>query len=192
VAAAVGAASLAIEFAAVRVLAPWFGQSQIVWANALAVVLLALSLGQAIGGALAPSPRAVDATRVALGLAALWLVVASRTAPSVASLLAPLEAGGDRALLLSSTGSLAATVILFGPPVIAVGVAAPVWIHRLAGDVGPASAAARVFAAGTIGSLVGSYAAPLAAIPWLGSRATLSASAPLLALPGLAPAGARA
>src|SRR4029079_16595525 len=55
----VGAASLGAEIAGARLLAPWFGGSTIVWANTIAVVLVALSAGYAIGGRLADrNPRA--------------------------------------------------------------------------------------------------------------------------------------
>ena len=49
----VGMASLGAEIAAARLLAPWFGASTIVWANTIATVLVALSIGYAIGGRLA-------------------------------------------------------------------------------------------------------------------------------------------
>jgi predicted membrane-bound spermidine synthase len=49
----VGMASLGTEIAAARLLAPWFGASTIVWANTIATVLVALSIGYAIGGRLA-------------------------------------------------------------------------------------------------------------------------------------------
>ena len=44
----VGAGSLGAEIAAARLLAPWFGASTIVWANTIAVVLVALAAGIAI------------------------------------------------------------------------------------------------------------------------------------------------
>ena len=46
----VGAASLGAEIAAARLMAPWFGASTIVWANTIATVLVALSIGYALGG----------------------------------------------------------------------------------------------------------------------------------------------
>src|SRR5699024_11882753 len=49
----VGAASLGGEIAATRLLAPWFGESTIVWANTIATVLVALSVGYAVGGRIA-------------------------------------------------------------------------------------------------------------------------------------------
>ena len=46
----VGAASLGVEIAAARLLAPYFGASTIVWANTIGVVLVALSVGYWFGG----------------------------------------------------------------------------------------------------------------------------------------------
>ncbi|HYF27074.1 MAG TPA: fused MFS/spermidine synthase, partial [Baekduia sp.] len=49
----VGVSTLGAEIAAARLMAPYFGASTIVWANTIAVVLLALSLGYWFGGKLA-------------------------------------------------------------------------------------------------------------------------------------------
>ena len=48
-AAVVGAACLGTEIAAARLLAPYFGASTIVWANTIATVLVALSIGYWLG-----------------------------------------------------------------------------------------------------------------------------------------------
>jgi hypothetical protein len=49
----VGAASLGTEIATARLLAPYFGASTFVWANTIATVLLALSVGYWLGGRIA-------------------------------------------------------------------------------------------------------------------------------------------
>ena len=66
----VGMARLGAEIAAARLLAPWFGASTIVWANTIATVLVALSIGYAIGGRLA------DRNPTIQGLAR-WVIIAA-------------------------------------------------------------------------------------------------------------------
>ena len=50
---AVGTSTLGAEIAAARLMAPFFGDSTIVWANTIAIVLVALSVGYWFGGRMA-------------------------------------------------------------------------------------------------------------------------------------------
>src|SRR4051812_9386160 len=89
-AAVVGAASLGTEIAAARLLAPWFGASTIVWANTIATVLVALSVGYWVGGRLADrDPTVAGLSRVVLCAAGLLALV-----PFVAGPLPPLSGRG--------------------------------------------------------------------------------------------------
>ncbi|HVG93128.1 MAG TPA: fused MFS/spermidine synthase, partial [Planctomycetota bacterium] len=183
---AAGAAILVAEFAAVRVGAPWFGQSSFVWANAVGVVLLALAPGYAFGGRIAERGAGWRATGIALALAALGLAAAARLGAPLVAWLAPADVAGDRPLPLSLTGSLAATTLLVGPASFLLAAVAPLLVARLAPGLGAGRAAGTVASAGTLGSLAGAAGTPLLLIPALGARGSLAWAAVACALVALA------
>src|SRR3954447_13553962 len=72
----VGMGSLGAEIAAVRLLAPFFGASTVVWANTIGVVLVALSVGYWLGGGGgAAHPHKRGLCMLSLAAAALLAVV---------------------------------------------------------------------------------------------------------------------
>ena len=98
---AAGAGSLATEIAASRLLAPYFGNSTIVWANVIGLILASLSLGYWLGGRLAdrrPTPRAPWSAVGAACLVALTLFARPLLDLSVEG-LDRLGGGGDRVVL---------------------------------------------------------------------------------------------
>ncbi len=187
---AVGAAALGIEIAAVRLLAPYFGASTIVWANTIGIVLVALSVGYWWGGRLADrKPRIEAMCRVIMAAAILTAVV-----PFVARPL--LEAGVDALESISAgafVGSMAATLALIAAPVLLLGTVAP-WALRIGMDrVENAGAlAGRLYAMSTLGSLVGTLVAALVLVPAIGTRHTFLVFALVLALAALIGARPRA
>jgi predicted membrane-bound spermidine synthase len=171
---AVGMSTLGAEIAAQRLMAPFFGSSTVIWANTIAVVLLALSVGYWLGGRLA------DRHPHARGLAVTALIGAGLVALIPLLAIPLLDVTEDA--LGEFSGSLLVQVVLVAPPVLVLGALSP-WAIRLrirsvsaAGDV-----TGRLYALGTAGGLVGNFAATLVLIPWLGTRWTFLVCALLLA-----------
>ena len=182
-----GAATLVVELAAVRVLAPWFGTSTTVWTNVIGVVLLALALGYALGSRLAarthPGRGLGWALVVAAGLTA-WLPA---LAHPVASAFLPQGVTLDRAAGLLHWGSLAATFVLFAPAALALGCVGPLGVECLqrlrGGHAGTAGGA--VLCASTLGSLVGTFGTTHYLVPAAGLPSSFRLAAAVLLALGL-------
>jgi spermidine synthase len=176
----VGSASLGVEIAAARLLAPYFGASTIVWANTIGVVLVALSIGYWFGGRFAdrhPSLRAL----CALVLAAALLIAA---VPFAARPFLGFSVDAFETLSFSTfAGSLVGVMVLVAVPVILLGAAGP-WAVRLAvADVDRSGAVVgRLYAISTFGSLFGTMISALLLIPLLGTQRTFILFAFALAL----------
>jgi spermidine synthase len=166
----VGTGSLGAEIAAVRLLAPYFGASTIVWANTIGIVLVALSVGYWLGGRLAdrhPHMRGLCLLALtAAGLLALVPFVADPMLDVAVDALDEISAG-------AFIGSLLAVLVLVAIPVLLLGAVSP-WAIRLAvSKVEEAgSVAGRLYALSTAGSLLGTLVSALVLIPLVGTRRT--------------------
>lgn len=176
----VGAASLGAEIAATRLLAPWFGASTIVWANTIATVLVALSVGYAVGGRIADRhPHLGGLSRVVLLAAVLLAGVPFAAGPFLRSSVVAF----DHISAGLFVGSLVSVGLLIAVPVLLLGMVSP-YAVKLAvqhlEDTG--RTAGRLYALGTVGSLVGTFLAALVLIPVVGTRRTFLLFALSLAL----------
>lgn len=181
-----GAALMIIELTGSRILAPFLGTSLIVWTSLIGIILASLSLGAWWGGVLADrSPRRRLLARIIL--AAAWA-----TAGIGLSKTWVLE-------FLLGTGTLhtlaiIATVVLFAPAAILLGMAPPFAVRLCLED--PAHTgrtAGALYAVSTIGSIVGTFLAGFVLIAWVGSTAILFITAAVLVLASwLTDPGARA
>ena len=181
---AVGAASLGAEIAGARLLAPWFGASTIVWANTIAVVLVALSVGYALGGRLADRDPRPERLAVVILAAAVLLA----TVPFASEPFLPLAVRAvDQLSVATFLGSLLGVGALLALPLFLIGMVSPYAIRLRVGSVDEAGrTAGRLYAVSTVGSLVGTFLAALFLIPVLGTRRTflvLAAAMALAALP---------
>ena len=179
-AAVVGAASLGAEIAAARLLAPWFGASTIVWANTIATVLVALSVGYWVGGRLADrDPTIAGLSRVVLCAAALLALVPFVAEPFLRISVEAL----DRVQAGAFVGSLIGVLVLVAVPVMLLGAVAPYAVRLSVRTVEEAGrVAGRLYAISTVGSLVGTFLSALLLIPLVGTRRTFLAFALALAV----------
>jgi spermidine synthase len=176
----VGTGSLGAEIAAVRLLAPYFGASTIVWANTIGVVLVALSLGYWLGGRWADrNPTMRGLCLVALAAAALLAVVPFAAAPLLDLGVEALDEVSAGAFF----GSLIAVLVLVAIPVMLLGAVSP-WALRLAVDSveNAGQVAGRLYALSTAGSLFGTLFSALLLIPLVGTRRTFLLFALAIAL----------
>jgi spermidine synthase len=176
----VGTSTLGAEIAAARLMAPFFGDSTIVWANTIAIVLVALSIGYWFGGRLAdrhPHLRGLCLLVLAASLI-LGLV------PIVANPFLSLSVDAfDSVSIGTFAGSLFGVLALVAIPVLMLGAVSP-WAIRLklhavedSGEI-----AGRMYAISTVGSLVGTFLAALLLIPLVGTQRTFLVFALALAL----------
>jgi spermidine synthase len=176
----VGSASLGAEIAAARLLAPWFGASTIVWANTIATVLVALSIGYWVGGRLADrDPTLEGLSRIVLGAGALLALVPFVAGPFLRISVQAL----DRVEAGAFVGSLFGVLVLVAVPVLLLGAVAPYAVRLSVRTVDEAGrVAGRLYAISTLGSLAGTFLSALVLIPLVGTRRTFLAFALALVL----------
>jgi len=182
-----GAATMAVELAAVRLIAPWYGAAAVVWTNVIGVILLALALGYLLGARLSRRSDVERSLGLVLSGAALLTAWIPAGAAPVAELFLPARLSLDEAATLLGWGSLASSAVLFLPPALCLGCVGPLAVERLvqargghAGDAG-----GRVLAASTLGSLAGTFGTTHVSIPELGLERTFGLSALVLLVCGL-------
>jgi predicted membrane-bound spermidine synthase len=169
---AAGMTSLGVELSAARLLDPFFGNSLIIWAVLIGMVLLYLTVGYYVGGRWADrKPH----HRVLYQITA-WAAFLIGLVPFVAR---PVLLWSVRGFAEYSVGILAGSflgvLILFSAPMILLGCVSPFAI-RLSLEGGNVSSsgnvAGRIYALSTVGSLVGTFLPVLVLIPNIGTRNT--------------------
>ena len=165
-----GICTLGIELTASRLLQPFFGSSQLIWANVIGLTLIYLTIGYRLGGRLADRRPEI---RV-LG----WIVLAAGLATAPIPLLArPILAWSATAFATFSVGvffgSFFGVLLLFAAPIILLGMVSPFAIRLALRDVATAgSMAGSIYALSTIGSIIGTFLPVLVLVPAFGTSLT--------------------
>jgi spermidine synthase len=175
-----GASSLATEICATRLLAPYFGQSTVVWANVIGLILIYLSVGYWLGGRIADR----HPTQRALGLILVIAALCTAVLPFIARPFLNLALQGFAAVSVGTVvGSFLATLLLFSVPVTLLGMASPFALRLSLTDLDRAGrTSGRLSSLATVGAIIGTFGSALVLIPGVGTQRTLLSAALLVAL----------
>ncbi|MDF1701039.1 MAG: fused MFS/spermidine synthase, partial [Planctomycetota bacterium] len=162
------------------------GQSNHVWANVIGLILLALALGSWVGGrwadaAVARGPHGSRSFFASLAVASLALSGAALFGPAILGVFMPDGIDSLRILPVAHQGSKAATLLLFGLPMVLMGVVPPFLVRMAAGEGHAGRAAGALFAWTTVGGLLGCFTTSSVLVPLLGSRGAILLGAFVLA-----------
>ncbi len=172
----VGGVLMGFEMLGSRYLFPYFGGGIGSWAGLISTVLVALTMGYLVGGALVdryPSPRVVA---VSIAAATVYLAMIPITADRVMSWILHSAGEGPSGILLASSA-----LLLF--PLSLLGTLSPVAVRLLIRSTKETGRrAGLVYAVSTIGNVFGTLFTTFALIPTIGSRSITYLFAAILAL----------
>lgn len=159
-----GAAVMMIELLGTRIIGPYYGVSLIVWSSLISVALIALSMGYFLGGKFADHSNWIRLSHIVL-LAAFWTGLIPNFSESVQL---ATDFMGLRA------GAFSSALILFGPPLVLLGMVGPFVIKMAARrleEIG--STAGNIYAISTLGSVAGTLLLGFFLLPLVGTRAII-------------------
>ncbi len=167
-----GMASLAVELSASRLLDPFFGNSIIIWAVLIGLVLVYLTVGYYVGGKWADRKPHYHV----LYQITAWAAFLIGLVPFIAR---PVLLWSVRGFAEYSAGILAGSLLgvvaLFAVPVTLLGCVSPFAIRLAMADSEVESAgkvAGGLYALSTVGSILGTFLPVLLFIPNIGTRNT--------------------
>ena len=171
---------MVIELIASRLIAPVIGVSLYSWTTVIGVMLAGLSAGNFIGGALADrfaSRRLLGSIFILAGLGSL----------SILALFELVGTGGlpeFRIPLILRMSAFVAMIFLL--PCILLGLISPMVIKLTLRDLNTSgSTMGRIYAASTIGAIIGTFATGFYLISWFGTRYTTLGASMLLIVMGI-------
>src|SRR5690242_5094755 len=182
-----GIGTLGIEMIASRLLAPYFGTSQPIWAVVIGLTLIYLTIGYRLGGRLAdryPDEKLLYHIIALAGFLTGFI-------PLLSNPILRFSQGTIARLAVGSfLGALFGVLILFAAPVILMAMVSPfairLQLRRVAEGIAAAgSTAGSLSALSTVGSIVGTFVTVLYLIPTIGTAHTIYLFAVFLIIVGL-------
>jgi len=171
-----GASVMVLELIGSRVLAPYLGTSIFVWTSLIGIILGSLSLGYYGGGKISDKYPNYKIFSGIIFLAAFYIGVIALMKFSFLVFL--MDKIND-----IRTGSVIASIILFAPPSVLLGMISPYAVKLKITDIERSgSTVGNLYAISTVGSIVGTFLAGFWLIPKFGTTTIIYGIAVVLIL----------
>mgnify|MGYP001247407067 CR=1 FL=1 len=169
--------TLVLELVAGRLMAPRVGVNLYTWTSVIGVILAGISLGNYVGGRLADR-------RASRRLLAVMFVLSAAASLSVLLTVQLIGAPGGRLPVIA--GVLLAFTAVFLLPAAVLGTISPIVVKLTLTDLDrTGSVVGKLYAAGAVGSIAGTFATGFFLISQFGTRAIVLGVAGVLLLVGL-------
>lgn len=175
-----GMSVMAIELGAQRMLAPYFSSSQIVWTIVIGVIMIAMALGNVLGGKMADKYKDPKHLFFWLLMAAIW----SAIIPFVGRYIIVGVALGMAFIVVKNYliwAALTACILIFVFPLLVLGMVTPNLVKFALGDEEKSGKTVGIIEAlNTIGSIIGTFLPTFVTIPNVGTALTFLIFASIL------------
>ena len=160
----INAVYMILELVASRILAPYFGTSQLIWTSIIGIILLSTSIGNYLGGVIADKTQG-DNEKLKKNIKIILMI------SGVLILLIPLMQNNIIEIITKITrdikiGAIISTLLLFFAPSMFIGMISPVIIKLKMNEldkVGKVSG--KISALATLGNIIGTFIPPQKNIP---------------------------
>ena len=160
-----GSVVMILELAASRIIAPYLGTSIIIWTSLIGIILGSLSLGYWLGGKLADDRPSFKKFSLVIFVAAVLTGAISYFKP-ILGIIATIDSLQASALI--------ATLVLFAPATIVLGIVAPYAARLCLSTIeGSGKTIGNLYALSTLGSIVGTFLGGFLLISFFGSTKIL-------------------
>jgi spermidine synthase len=160
---ATGFVILVLELTAFRLLAPYYGVSNIITGIIINTILLALAVGYLLGGYVADKYKSEILPYLMVVTSTLYLMLIYAVYPPL------MDALADQSVVLGA--SLTVTIMFF-PPMALLAFIPPYFIKMISIQANVGKTAGTIYALSTLGSIAGGLCTTFLFIPHLGSQTT--------------------
>ncbi|MBQ7670573.1 MAG: fused MFS/spermidine synthase [Clostridia bacterium] len=167
-----GISVMAIELGASRLLAPYFSSSQIVWTIIIGTIMIAMALGNILGGRMADKNPDPDRLYLRLLVVAAWCAAIPFAGKYIIAgvSLALAALGGQNFLIWAS---LLSCLLIFVFPLMLLGTVSPSLVKYTVKNLGESGrTVGELNALNTIGSIIGTFLPTFVTIPAVGTAWT--------------------